>query len=500
MSPPNQTRLVIAALLSTALTACMVGPNYHTPSAPDTKRYTAKPLPHKTVNSRHTGKRDNTQYFVTKKKLPMEWWRLFHSKAINHLIQQGIANSPTLAAAKATLRQAEETLNATIGTNYYPSVSANVAGSRQRVNLASTGLNELPGANGKNIPILFNLYNTSVNVSYPLDIFGGQRRQVESSSAQRDYEAYELVAAYITLTSNIATTAITVASLNMQIRATHELIKADADLLQIIKKQFELGGTSYANVFSQESALAAARASLPPLEKNLAEQRHALAVLIGKLPSEAHLPTLNLDKIVLPKHLPISVPSALVEQRPDVQAAAAQLHVASANVGVATANLFPQITLSSGYGWSANAPNGLFHAPFNIWNYGAQIAQPLFNGGALRAQRRAAIAAYEQAGEQYKQSVLQAFQNVADALRAIEADAKALKAQQQNETAAYGSLQMNRAQFRLGGANYLNVLTAEQQYQQAHINRIQAQANRYTDTVALFQALGGGWWNGKSSS
>lgn len=498
MDTYREMRWVIAALTSAALTACMVGPNYTPPTSPHTLAYTTQPFPSKTTHSPKTKNGGQTQYFIKQQKLPAEWWELFHSHEINLLVQKGLQNSPTLASAKATLRQAEESLRATIGNNYFPAVTASFAGTRQRTNLAASGLESEPGSsNFANIsgPIYFDLYNTSLNVSYPLDVFGGLRRQVEASRAQVDYNSYELAAAYITLTANIVTTAITVASLELQIRATNQLIHSEKSQLNILKKQFQYGGISYANVYSQESLLAQALATLPVLEKNLSQQRHALAVLIGELPSKAYLPTIHLEKLHLPRRLPVSLPSDLVKQRPDIQAAAALLHVASANIGVATANLFPQISLTGAIGWSTTSTTTLFAESAKVWNYGAQISQALFRGGALFAQRRGAIAQYDKALADYQQSVLQAFKNVADALRAIEADAKALKAQQQNEDAAYHSLELYRSQFKLGGLDFINVLTAEEQYHKAVLNRIQAQASRYTDTAALFQALGGGWWN-----
>ena len=408
---------------------------------------------------------------------------------LNNLVTTGLANSPNVAAAKAALLEAQENLNAQIDTSFYPSISGQLSGERERSSGASFGSTS-PSS-------VFNLYNASINVSYTLDAFGGARRQVEALRAQTDYEWYELEAADLALTSNIVTTAITIASLRAQIQTTEELIKLQQDQLVIVQKQFQLGGASSADVFSQQSRVAATQATLPPLQQTLAKNFHALAVLVGELPSESQLPNFDLNKLSLPTQLPISVPSLLVRQRPDIRASEELLHEASAQVGVATANLYPQITLTGSYGGqSVELPTLL--SPINAaWNYGGSLLQPIYNAGSLLAKKRAAVDAYNQAAAQYKQTVLQGFQNVADTLRALENDAKTLRAQEQAEMSAHKTLILTEGQFRLGGVSYLSLLNAQRQYQQARINRIQAQAARYTDTAALFQALGGGWWNNK---
>jgi NodT family efflux transporter outer membrane factor (OMF) lipoprotein len=341
---------------------------------------------------------------------------------------------------------------------------------------------------------VFNLFNASVNVSYTLDVFGGLRRQIEALGAQVDNQQFELMAAYLSLTANIVTTAVTVASFQAQIQATHSLLSAQEKQLAIIKKQFFLGGLSRNEVLTQETLVAQTRATLPPLEKSLAQSRHALLALVGEYPDQP-LPRIQLDAIDLPRALPLSLPSMLVRQRPDVRASQALLHAASAQIGVATANLFPQVTLSGADGWQSLVLPSLINPANKIWNITADITQPIFHGGALLAQRRAAIAAYDLAAAQYKQTVIQAFQNVADTLRALETDARSLRAQRQAEISAKHSLQLITQQYRLGGVSYLDLLNAQQQYQQTKISRIKAQAIRYSDTAALFQALGGGWWN-----
>jgi NodT family efflux transporter outer membrane factor (OMF) lipoprotein len=475
-------------IMGGTLAGCMMGPNFHVPAPPTTATYTRTILPPQTTHVSGAGNAGKAQYFINNQDIPAEWWTLYHSTALNHLITMGLANSPSFAAAKATLLQAQENLNAQIGTLLLPRVNAVANGQRQKFAGASIG-NDVPSS-------LFNLYNVGVAVSYTFDLFGSSRRQIEASRAQVDFRYYQLQAAYLSLTANIVTTAITTASLKAQINAIHQLIAEEKNQLAINIQQFKLGSVSEANVFAQQTQLEQTSALLPPLEQNLSRAEHALSVLVGSLPSESQLPSIDLNKLNLPTRLPVSLPSALVRQRPDIQAAEALLHQANAQVGVATANLFPQITLgTTNYGWSSPTVNDLFHPATLTWSIGGQILQPIFQGGALRAQKRAAMAAYEQVWAQYRQTVLQAFQNVADSLRALESDARELKAQKRAEIAAYAALKLTKAQYRLGSIDYLPVLTAEQQYQQALINRIQAQAARYSDTAALFQALGGGWWH-----
>lgn len=467
------------------LSGCKVGPDFQAPAAPQTSRYTEKPIPQKTVSAPTPG--GKSQQLIYGQDIPAEWWTLFHSADLNRLVVQGIANSPTLEAAQAALRQAAQNLRAEQG-QLFPQADLAAAAIRQRTSGASFGA---PTAASST----FNLFNTQVNVAYTLDVFGGIRRQIEANSAQVDNQRYEWYATYLTLTANIVTTAITEASLRAQIATTLQLINEQEQTLQIVKQQFALGGASAENVLTQATQLAQIRATLPPLQKRLAQNRNALAVLVGQLPSQSYLPAFYLSALNLPHDIPVSIPSDLVRQRPDVQAAEALLHAASAQIGVATANLLPQITLSGGYGWVGTELANLFTHQNSVWSYGAGLLQPIFHGGTLVAQRRADIAAYDQALAQYQQIVLQAFQNVADSLNALEIDARTLRAQAQAENSAHSNFTLTRDQYRLGAVSYLTLLTAELQYERAVLNRVQAEAARYTDTAALFQSLGGGWWH-----
>jgi NodT family efflux transporter outer membrane factor (OMF) lipoprotein len=465
---------------------CAVGPDFHPPQAPDTQTYTATALPVQTAAAAVTD--GKAQRFIKGEKIPRQWWMLFHSEALDHLIRLGLTDSPTAAAAQATLREAEENFRAQSGATRYPSIDAKLSTGRERFGGASVGQS---GGGGTR----FALYNASVNVSYLLDIFGGARRGLEALKAQVDYQDFQLQGTYLTLTSNIVTTAIKEASLRARLQATREILKDQRQAYELVQHQFQLGSISRADVLSQKTQLARTQATLPPLEKALAQTRHQLAVLVGRLPGTAgELPTFDIHEIKLPTNLPVSLPSALVRQRPDIKSAEALLHAASARVGVATANLYPTVTLTGSYGSETNTFGDLFRSDTVIWNLGAGLLQPLFNGGELNAKRRAAVAAYRQALALYRQTVLQAFLNVADVLQALESDASTLKAQSDVATASADTLKLTKEQFQFGAVSYLSLLDAQRQYQQARLDLVQAQAARFADTAALFQALGGGWW------
>lgn len=488
-------QFAMIAMMVGNLSACLVGPDFETPEPPQVNHYTKPPWPCRTASA--PGHGGASQQFIQTKALSAEWWRLFHSTKINKLICRGMANSPNLTAAKATLQEAQENLNAGIGNGLYPSIGAQVTAQRGSNTGFFSSSNGTSSVATSGLPSsVFNLFNASLNATYLLDFFGGMRRQIQGLKAQVDYQYFELRAAYLSLTSNIVTTAITIASLHKQICVTKQLIHEQAEQLRIIKKQFELGGVSKIEVVAQQTQLSQTKATLPPLEKSWAQTRHLLAILVGAFPSQrCVIPPLDLDELHLPTTLPLSVPSALVRQRPDIRAAEALLEAANAQVGVATANLYPQITINGSWGKSNTVGSKVFGSQSNLWNIGAGIFQPLFRGGALVAERRSAIAAYDAAAAQYRETVLQAFKNVADTLRAIEADAREMRAQKQAETAAYANLYLVKQQFRLGGVSYLSLLDAQRQYQQTRISSVQAEASRYADTAALFQALGGGWWN-----
>ncbi|PKN61560.1 MAG: RND transporter [Deltaproteobacteria bacterium HGW-Deltaproteobacteria-15] len=478
----------LVAVTVFSLTGCAaVGPNFRSPATPSPSLpYTETALPSATAGARVEG--GAPQKFAFARELPAQWWNLFRSPELDALIKQGLTESPTLAAARAALQSSRENLRATSGALRYPAIDAGVEASRQRDPV------DPPGDKPE-----FSLYNASVQVSYTLDLFGKVRRTIEAQQALVDYQELQYEAAYLTLTSNIVTTAVREASYRAQLAATREIVAAQEKQLALVKRQFELGVVAKSSVLSQESELARTRAKIPPLEKQLSFTRHALSVLAGRFPSDGG-PEFNLDSLHLPEELPVTLPSDLVRQRPDIRASEALLHEASAQVGVATADLYPQINLNAGFGFEALATGVLFNGHSAAWNIGASLLQPVFRGGELKAKKRAAVAAYEQATEEYRSTVLQAFQNVADVLRALETDARTLNAQAEVARVAKANLELIERQFKIGKVGYLSLLIAQRDYQEALIGLIEARADRYSDTAALFQALGGGWWNRPSAA
>ncbi|WP_116810202.1 efflux transporter outer membrane subunit [Steroidobacter cummioxidans] len=487
-APRGGRRAIVVASAGLALTACAVGPDFKPPEAPQVtdadRAYTPAPMPSQTASAPSPG--GAPQRFLTGEDISALWWEAFRSEPLDQLIRSALKRSPTLAAAQAALREARASYEATAGSTLFPSVSGQLSATRQRASLTSFGL--LGTAE-------FDLYNATVNVSYTIDAFGATRRELEGLRAAIDYQRYQVEAAYLSLTANLVTTAIQEASIRAQLQATQDVLDAQSQTLSIVEKQQSLGAVAYTAVITQRTQVAQTRALLPALEKSLAQTRHLLAVYAGRLPSEAGLPEFSLESLQLPHDLPVSLPSSLVRQRPDIRASEAQLQQANAQVGVATANLYPQITLSGSVGQQSVQTNDLFSNRNFTWSLGAALLQPIFQGGALRARKRAAIAAFEAAQAQYQQTVLNAFLDVADTLRALDIDADALRVQAQSESLARESLDLVTRQYALGAASYLQLLDSQRTYQQAKIGLVQAQAARYADTAALFQALGGGWWN-----
>lgn len=482
-------RYTMLATLTAAMGGCAVGPDFQRPAAPTVHSYAAAELPAQTASAPGLG--GEAQRFAPGQEVAAQWWKAFGSPALDELVASALQANPDLKAAEAALRAAREAATAQRGA-FWPSVDANVNSTRQKIaaTLAS------PAESGDTF---YTLHTAQLSISYVPDVFGGTRRQVEALSAGVDVQRFQREAVYMTLVSNVVNTAIEEASLRAQIDATRGLIDLASQLLDITRRQRLAGHLGAADVAAQEAALAQAQASLPPLEKQLAAQRNKLAMLAGRLPSEQLAQHFELASLTLPVELPLSLPSRLVEQRPDVRAAQAQLHAASAQIGVATAARLPSLTLTAALGSSALSLPQLLRSGGGFWSVGGDLLQPIFRGGTLLHQQRAAEAAYEQAAEQYRSTVLTAFQNTADTLQAIVSDSETLRATSHAEAAARRSLSIVRRQRELGGAAQADVLLAQQTYQGAALALVQAQAARYTNTVALYQALGGWWQTGNDA-
>lgn len=484
MWAPSRPRAAVVALASGALVACAlsscaVGPRFARPEPPRLTAYTARP-------PTATAAAGRVQRFAFSNRLAADWWRLFHSRALDAVVAAAVAGNPGAQAAEATLRQSQDALRAGYGI-FFPQLDATAGFSRQQFTPTRFGIQQ-PAS-------VFNLFTLGATVSYVLDIWGGQRRTVEALRAQAEAQGYNVRATYLVLEGNVVNTVIAAAAYREQIRATEELIAIEKDQVHLAEVQVQAGTAPYLNVLSLQNQLAATRATLAPLAQRLDQAQHLLAALVGKTPAEWTPPPVALAELTLPADVPLSLPSQLVRQRPDILVAEAQLHAATAQIGVATAALLPSLTLSGSFGLNNPSIASLFSVASIFWTLGATLAQPLFHGGTLWYQRKQAIDARDQAVAAYRQTVLAAFEQVADALRALAHDAEALAAQADAVTTAKAALALVQANYQAGVAGYLQLLTADAQYLQARLGYIQAEAQRLQDTVALFVALGGGWWN-----
>ena len=472
---------MLSAVMAAALAGCAVGPDFRPPEPPDVTQYTPGKSLAKTVTA--VTEFGNQQRLVEGLPVESQWWRHLGSTALNELVEEAFRSSPTLAAANATLRQAEELHAAKGGATQYPQANLGINAQRQRFNPSMLGLNGEPRQ--------FNLYTPSVEVGYNLDLFGGNRRTLEALAARVDYRRFELDAARLTLAGSIAMTALTRARLAAQIDATVAILHAQDEQLRIANERVRLGHASPDEAFSLQAQVEEMRAGLPVLRKQLRQSEHLLAILVGRAPGKSNIPAFTLADFTLPSELPVVVPSELVRHRPDIQGAEALMHAANAEYGVAVAKLYPQINLSASLGSQALTTAALFGGSSLIWSLVGQLAQPLFAPG-LPAEKRAALAAFDAAAANYQGVVLEALRNVADVLVAVEHDAQALASIAAADKAAQAFLIIVERQYQLGATGYLQVLIAQQQAHQTRINLVAAQAQRLTDSVSLYQALGGG--------
>jgi NodT family efflux transporter outer membrane factor (OMF) lipoprotein len=494
------THVVLSTAIGVAVTGCAVGPNFHKPAAPAGAGYTTAPLPPATVSANVPG--GDAQRFVMGQDVSFKWWEAFGSPALNSLVEQAFRANPTIPAAQAALRQAQELVYAQRGY-FFPTVAAGYSFERQKLS-GNTATSSAPGVqgNGQNIapsgparPVTYNFHTAQLTVGYTPDVFGANRRKVESLDAQARMQQFELEATYVTLASNVVAAAIQEASIRAQIAATKEIIDFNEKSLRILLDKFKLGYAMRIDVAQQEAALAQARALLPPLEKQFEQTRDLMRALVGKLPNQELGATFELASLTLPQDLPLSLPSKIIEQRPDVRAAEEQVRSLNAQVGVAISAMIPQFSITGALGGQATEFPWLFRSGGPFWNLIGGVTQPVFAGGTLLHTKRAADEALRQAAAQYQEAVITAYQNVADALHAMLCDADELAAALAAERAAKIAADLTREQMKDGYADYLAELVSEIAYQQTLLALVQAKSTRFGDTAALYQALGGGWWN-----
>jgi NodT family efflux transporter outer membrane factor (OMF) lipoprotein len=470
----------------TGLAGCAVGPDFVRPKPPELSRYTNEPLPAQTEAGG-----GQAQRFAMGAEVAEEWWRLFNSPELDAVVKKAIDENRNLQSALSRLRQSQDTLREGYGV-FFPQLDSSFSANPQKFSPTRFGFSGQNSVLGQSS--IFSLYTFQGTVSYVVDVFGGERRHIEDLAAQVEYQRQTFRATSLTLVGNVVNACIAQAAYRAQIEATQQIIAFQKEQLSITQTQDKAGTVPYSTVLAIKAQLESTEATLPPLQKNLAQTQHLLTALVGKTPEQWAPPTFDLTGITLPIEIPVSLPSELIHRRPDILAAEAQLHSASASIGVATAALFPNVTLSGDYGWNSTDITKLFVPGATFWSLAGNVAQPIFHGGSLWFQRRAAIDAYKASLSGYQQTVVGGFQQVADSLRALEFDAQSLEAQSQSLATAQRNLELINSNYKAGLVNYLQVISADTQYQQAKLGLIQAWGLRLQDTTALFAALGGGWW------
>ena len=484
---------IIAAVLCMAVAGCMVGPDFEAPGSPLLTRYTSPG--EQTAPDPDAKNLVSTQAVVLGGRLAADWWTLFKSRNIDLVVKQALAGSQTIESAKARLAQArEEVLVAR--SALYPQIGLGASEEQEKQTAASFGLS--PSAFP--LPSNFNFFQVGPTASYTPDLFGGTHRRIEQQAALADYQSDQLDAAYLALTGNTVSQALQVAAIRAQLKALRDILTIDRHNLDLVRKQRQTGTVPDSDVITAESQLAADETLQPGLEQQLSVAKHALAVLVGRAPGNWSSPDFDLAGLTLPGRLPVSIPSELVHRRPDIHAAEAQLHAASAQIGIATAQLYPSITLSAGVSASSLNGGNLFNPAGLVWSVAAGLAQPVFDAGMREAERQAALAAFKASAADYKQTVLQAFGQVADILQALAHDTNLVVAQKHALTLASEAVRLQRISYGSGGSGVIGLLDAQRQLQQAQLGYIRAEAQRYQDTVQLLVAMGGGWWDQKLAS
>jgi len=479
----RKNAIYLAAACASLLAGCAVGPDFKRPEPPAASIYT---LEHSQAGA-GTEVGGQIQHVTLGQNPGPEWWKLFKSDALNQTVDRALTGNRTLAAAVLSVSQAEELVNARAG-KLYPQVNATGGVGRQK--LGAQFLGTFPK------PPPFTYFSIGATVSYSLDYTGGVARSIEQQRALVEYQQHQLDAASLSVTGNTVIQALRMASLRTQIATVEGLLDRDRENLKLVQEAFDAGSVSRLDVVSAQSQLASDMTTLPQLRQELSVARHALAVILGNAPSDTSIPEFDLSQIVLPDNIPVSVPSELARRRPDILAAEAQLHAATAAVGVATSNLYPHIDLNGTFGQQAVTVGDLFDSSSSAWSLTSGLVAPLFDGGTLRAEKRAAIDAMRANVANYEQTVLEAFGQVADSLEALNNGDEALQAQARAQQSAQESVDLTRESYHEGSVGILQVLDAERLYQQARLGYVRAQAQRYIDTVQLFLALGGAGPNG----
>jgi NodT family efflux transporter outer membrane factor (OMF) lipoprotein len=474
-SAPMTRAIVLACALSVG--GCAIGPHFTRPTAPSAARYTAD-----TLRGENAGASDTVQHIDLGREIERNWWTLFRSDAIDQLVTQAVDHNRSLVASMATLAQAQEFALAQAGSRY-PQVDLTAGVGRQQYG------NEFLGGFGKIPP--FTYFAVGPTVSYTLDYTGGVARSVEQQYALVDVERHQLDAAYLTATGQAVMQTLAIASARAQIATVETILAQDRDNLRLVQTAFDNGSVSREDVVSAQSQIANDMTLLPSLRQDLAKARHALSVVLGRVPASELPPDVDLAQITLPLEVPVSLPSELAHRRPDILAAEARLHAATSAVGVAQSNLYPKIQLSASVGQQSLKADQLFDRASNAWSIISGLTAPIFDGGTLRAEKRAAVDVMHASAAHYEQTVLEAFAQVADLLEALDHDAEQLDAQAQAQQAAQSSLDLARASYREGNTGVLLVLDAERSYQQARLGYVRAVVQHYMDTVQLFLALGG---------
>lgn len=477
-----------ALLLALACTSCAVGPDFKRPEAPTDAGYAPQPMPASTQSAPEL--QGGAQTIKLGQRIRGDWWTLFHSAPLDQLIAQAFAASPTLDAARAALVAAQANAAAQRSA-FFPSVSASYTGSRTKTGQAAPA-SSTPSPTNAPSDSIYNFHTAQLTVNYTPDVFGGTRRSVESLQAQADAQQYQLEAAYVTLASNVAAAAIQEALQRRQLALSEAMIGSGEQSLAIVQRQWKAGAVSHLDVALQESALAQTRQQLPGLRKQLEQTRDLLRTLVGAGPS-TEVPQFDLDGFELPAELPVSLPSQLVEQRADLKAAEAQLHAAGAQIGIARAARLPQFSIQGVAGGGAMNVGDMFSPAGRFFSLLAGVTQPIFDAGALGQREKAARANYDVAAAQYRSAVLNAMQNVADALHAVQMDSEALKAASENARSARTVLDLTQRQYGHGYLDRVALINAQQSDRQASMTLLQARAARLADTVGLFQAVGGDW-------